>query len=199
MQVLLWLENLISSQRLLVDLEDASNRISTLVNAIKSHVQMDRTNEMQLTNIHQDIDTTLTLLGHKLREKNISVIKNYCDDLRDIPAFVGELNQVWTNIIDNAIFALDKNGEIKIETTCSNKEVVVRIIDNGNGIPKDIITRIFDPFFTTKKVGQGTGIGLDLVSRIIKRHEGEIKVNSEPGRTEFIVCLPFNITETKNQ
>lgn len=160
---------------------------------------MDRTNEMQLTNIHQDIDTTLTLLGHKLREKNISVIKNYCDDLRDIPAFVGELNQVWTNIIDNAIFALDKNGEIKIETTCSNKEVVVRIIDNGNGIPKDIITRIFDPFFTTKKVGQGTGIGLDLVSRIIKRHEGEIKVNSEPGRTEFIVCLPFNITETKNQ
>jgi signal transduction histidine kinase len=189
-QVINWLENLLSSQRLIKDLEEASTRISTLVTAIKSHVHMDRTNELQHTNIHNDIDNTLTLLGYKLREKNITVNKTYCKDLVDIPAHVGELNQVWTNIIDNAIFAIDKNGELTIETSCDKKNVKVKIIDNGSGIPKDIMSRIFDPFFTTKKVGQGTGIGLDLVSRIVKRHNGEIKVQSEPGRTEFAVCIP---------
>jgi len=185
-----WVENLLSSQRMIKDLDEASTRISTLVNAIKSHVQMDRTNELQLTNIHNDIDNTITLLGYKLREKNITVNKTYCQDLVDIPAHVGELNQVWTNIIDNAIYAVDKNGELTIETSCDKKNVKVKIIDNGTGIPKEIMSRIFDPFFTTKKVGQGTGIGLDLVSRIVKRHNGEIKVHSEPGRTEFAVCIP---------
>jgi signal transduction histidine kinase len=191
-QALMWLENLISSQKLLKDLGDASSRISNLVGAIKSHVHMDRTNELQPTNIHKDIDNTLTLLGHKLRDKNISVIKNYCENMREIPVYVGELNQVWTNVIDNAVFALNKSGEIKIETSCNDWDVTVRIIDNGPGIPKEIVSRIFDPFFTTKKVGQGTGIGLDLVNRIVKRHNGEIKVNSVPGRTEFIICIPVS-------
>ena len=172
------------------DLEEASTRISTLVNAIKSHVHMDRTNELQPTNIHKDIDNTLTLLGYKLREKNINVNKTYCNDLVDIPAHVGELNQVWTNLIDNAIYAIDKDGQLTIETSCDKKNVKVKIIDNGTGIPKEIMSRIFDPFFTTKKVGQGTGIGLDIVQRIVKRHNGEIKVQSEPGRTEFAVCIP---------
>ncbi|HEV8285126.1 MAG TPA: ATP-binding protein [Chitinophagaceae bacterium] len=189
-QLIYWLENLLSSQRIIKDLEEASTRISTLVSAIKSHVHMDRTNELQLTNIHNDIDNTITLLGYKLREKNITVHKTYCKDLVDIPAYVGELNQVWTNIIDNAIYAVDKNGELTIETSCDKKNVKVKIIDNGSGIPKEIMSRIFDPFFTTKKVGQGTGIGLDLVSRIVKRHNGEIKVESAPGRTEFAVCIP---------
>jgi signal transduction histidine kinase len=189
-QVLRWLENLLSSQRLIKDLGEASTRISNLVGAIKSHVHMDRTNELQLTNIHKDIDNTLTLLGYKLREKNITINKTYCSGLVDIPAYVGELNQVWTNIIDNAIYAVDKNGELTIETTCNSKNVNVKIIDNGSGIPKEIMSRIFDPFFTTKKVGQGTGIGLDIVNRIIKRHNGEVKVYSEPGRTEFDVCIP---------
>jgi signal transduction histidine kinase len=190
-QVVHWLENLLSSERIIKDLTEASTRISTLVSAIKSHVHMDRTNELQPTNIHSDIDNTLTLLGYKLREKNISVNKTYCKDLVDIPAHVGELNQVWTNIIDNAIYAVDKNGQLTIETSCDSKNVKVKIIDNGSGIPKDIMSRIFDPFFTTKKVGQGTGIGLDIVSRIVKRHNGEIKVLSEPGRTEFAVCIPL--------
>jgi len=189
-QVIYWLENLLSSQRLIKDLEEASTRISTLVSAIKSHVHMDRTNELQPTNIHNDIENTLTLLGYKLREKNIIVNKTYCKDLVDIPAYVGELNQVWTNIIDNAIFAVDKNGELTIETSCDSKNVKVKIIDNGTGIPKEIMSRIFDPFFTTKKVGQGTGIGLDLVNRIVKHHNGEIKVDSTPGRTEFAICIP---------
>lgn len=189
--LLLWIENLLSSQRLLKDLEEASTRISHLVGAIKSHVHMDRTNELQPTDIHNDIDNTLTLLGYKLREKNIVVKKSYCSDLPAVPAYVGELNQVWTNIIDNAIYAVSQEGEITIETTCDAKNVNVRIIDNGAGIPEKILSRIFDPFFTTKKVGEGTGIGLDLVNRIIKRHNGTITVQSKPGRTEFKICVPL--------
>ena len=197
--VLHWLENLLNSQRILKDLEDASCRISNLVTAIKSHVHMDQTNDMQPTKVNKDIENTLTLLGYKLREKNITVKKIYSDDLPDIPAYVGELNQVWTNIIDNAIFALDKNGELTIETSLDNKNLKVSIIDNGTGIPKDILSRIFDPFFTTKKVGQGTGIGLDLVQRIIKHHNGEIKVNSVPGRTEFTICIPLLSGQSANK
>jgi signal transduction histidine kinase len=190
-QIIIWMENLLSSQRIIKDLAEASTRISNLVGAIKSHVHMDRTNEKQPTDIHKDIDNTITLLGHKLRDKNINVQKSFCPDLVEIPVFVGELNQVWTNIIDNAIHALNKGGEIDIETTCDTKNVNVKIIDNGVGIPPEIQSRIFDPFFTTKKVGEGTGIGLDLVKRIITHHNGEIKVHSRPGRTEFLICLPI--------
>ena len=190
-QILLWIENLLSSQQIIKDLEEASTRISNLVGAIKSHVHMDRTNELQPTDIHKDIENTLTLLGYKLREKNIAVKKSFCTDLADIPAYIGELNQVWTNIIDNAIYALKQEGELTIETTCDKNNVYVKIIDNGSGIPAEIQSRIFDPFFTTKKVGEGTGIGLDLVNRIIKHHNGGIKVHSKPGRTEFLISLPI--------
>lgn len=190
--VINWLENLLSSKRILQDLNEASSRISHLVGAIKSHVHMDQTNALQPTDINKDIENTLTLLGHKLREKNISVKKLYCENLAEVPAYVGELNQVWTNLIDNAIYAIDKNGELVIETICKDKSVIVKIIDNGSGIPEDMLSRIFDPFFTTKKVGDGTGIGLDLVNRIIKSHNGGISVNSKPGRTEFIITLPIN-------
>ncbi len=191
-QILLWIENLLSSQRIIKDLAEASTRISNLVGAIKSHVHMDRTNEKQPTDIHNDIENTLTLLGHKIREKNISVKKIFCSDLAEVPVYIGELNQVWTNIIDNAIYALNQGGELTIETTCDTKNVNVKIIDNGKGIPPEIQSRIFDPFFTTKKVGEGTGIGLDLVKRIINRHNGEIKVHSKPGRTEFLICIPIS-------
>ena len=190
-----WVENLLISQRVINDLEEASTRISHLVGAIKSHVHMDRTNDLQPTDIHNDIENTLTLLGYKLREKNISVKKSFCNNLPLVPAYVGELNQVWTNLIDNAIYAIPKNGELTIETACDNRNARIKIIDNGTGIPPEIISRIFDPFFTTKKVGQGTGIGLDLVSRVIKHHNGDIKVNSQAGRTEFSVCIP--VTEIK--
>ena len=197
--VLNWIENKISAQRILKDLDDAACRISNLVGAIKSHVHMDRANSMQPTNLHKDIDNTLTLLGYKLREKNITVRKKYCDDLKDVPAYVGELNQVWTNLIDNAIYAMEKNGELFIETKCNSNEVTVRIIDSGGGIPANIVSLIFDPFFTTKKVGEGTGIGLDIVKRIVSRHNGEIKVNSVPGRTEFIICIPYQQKKENEQ
>jgi len=189
--VLPWLENLLISQKNLTDLDDASNRISSLVGAIKSHVHMDRMGDLQSTNIHVDIENTLTLLGHKLREKNITVKKLFYEKMPLIPAYVSELNQVWTNIIDNAVFALEKNGILTIESCLEDDEVSVNIIDNGPGIPKEIMSRIFDPFFTTKKVGEGTGIGLDLVNRAIKHHRGKIKVTSEPGNTEFSVFLPL--------
>lgn len=188
--LILWLENYISSQRILRDIEGASGRISGLVGAIKSHVNMDRTHELQRTDIHKDIANTLTLLGYKLRDKNISVRKEFAEDAPEVNAFVGELNQVWTNIIDNAIYALPQNGEIIIRTGFDGKNVSVKIIDNGPGIPPEILSRIFDPFFTTKKVGDGTGIGLDLVSRIIKHHKGQIKASSKPGCTEFTVIIP---------
>ena len=189
--LLLWIENLLSSQRVIKDLEEASTRISHLVGAIKSHVHMDQTNDLQPTDIHLDIENTLTLLGYKLREKNITVKKIFCENLPDVPAYIGELNQVWTNIIDNAIYALPKDGELTIETICDSKKVSVKMIDNGTGIPKEILSRIFDPFFTTKKVGEGSGIGLDLVNRVIKHHNGDIKVNSKPGQTEFTICIPL--------
>ncbi|RXK62331.1 GHKL domain-containing protein [Lacibacter luteus] len=191
-RVVPWLENLISSQKMIKDLSDASDRISKLVASIKSHVHMDRTNDLQTTNVHTDIENTLTLLGFKLRGKNIEVVKKFCADMPVVPAYVGELNQVWTNLIDNAIFALEQNGILTIETTCTSKDVTVAIIDNGKGIPKEIASRIFDPFFTTKKVGEGTGIGLDIVNRIIKRHNADIKVESAPGRTVFKVCIPLS-------
>ena len=190
--VIKWLENLLSSKNILQDLSEASSRISHLVGAIKSHVHMDQTNELQPTDLNKDIENTITLLGHKLREKNITVKKLYCENLAEVPAYIGELNQVWTNLIDNAIYALDKNGELSIETKCNNNSVTVKMIDNGSGIPEEMLSRIFDPFFTTKKVGEGTGIGLDLVNRIVKHHNGKISVNSKPGRTEFIINLPIS-------
>ena len=188
--ILHWLENLLSSELLINDLEDASGRITELVSAIKSHVHMDRSGTLHVTDIHKDIEDTLILLGYKIRDKNIKVIKKFCDDMPGIEAYSGELNQVWTNLIDNAIYAVSENGEIEIETICDSKTVTVCVVDNGSGIPKDIVSRIFDPFFTTKKVGEGTGIGLDLVKSVIDRHNGEVKVNSVKGRTEFIVSFP---------
>jgi signal transduction histidine kinase len=190
--ILDWLENLLSSELIIKDLDNASDRITLLVGAIKSHVRMDRSDDIHTTNIHEDLENTLILLGYKIRDKNIQVKKNFCDDMTEVEAYIGELNQVWTNIIDNAIYAVAQNGEITIETQCDKDNITVNITDNGIGIPKEILSRIFDPFFTTKKVGEGTGIGLDIVKNVINRHKGDIKVNSIPGKTEFIISIPVS-------
>ena len=153
---------------------------------------MDRTNDWLPTNIHTGIENTIVLLGHKIREKNITVKKLFCESLPAIDGFVGELNQVWSNLADNAIYAMDQNGELVIETTHNDDSVTVRFIDNGRGIPPEISTHIFDPYFTTKHAGDGSGIGLDIVNRIIKNHNGNIAVSSEPGRTEFKITLPIS-------
>jgi signal transduction histidine kinase len=190
--ILDWLENLLSSELIIKDLENASDRITMLVGAIKSHVRMDRSGDIHSTNIHEDLENTLILLGYKIRDKHIQLKKNFCDDMTEVEAYIGELNQVWTNIIDNAIYAVSENGEIIIETKCDKKDITVKITDNGTGIPKEILSRVFDPFFTTKKVGEGTGIGLDIVKNVINRHNGEVKVNSIPGKTEFIIKIPVS-------
>ncbi len=189
-RVVPWVENLVRTNKIIRDVGDAATRISNLVGSVKSHVNMDRTMELQPTNLHNDLENTLTLLGFKLREKNIEVIKKFSPEVQEIPAYVGELNQVWTNLIDNAIYALPKNGTLTIDTAKEQNNVMVQIMDNGNGIPTEILSRVFDPFFTTKKVGEGTGIGLDIVNRVVKGHGGTIKVDSRPGQTVFSVCLP---------
>lgn len=197
--VMRWLENLLASGLILNDLEEASGRISTLVGAIKSHVHMDRTNDWLPTNIHTGIENTLTLLGHKIREKNIQVKKIFSESLPDIDGFVGELNQVWSNLVDNAIYAMDKKGEFIIETSNNDDFVTVRFTDNGPGIPPEIRSHIFEPYFTTKHAGDGAGIGLDIVNRIIRNHHGKIEVISEPGHTEFKVTLPISQSKVEAQ
>lgn len=190
-----WLENLVVSQTVIKELDEASSRISVLVGAIRSHVHMDRSNEKQPSDLHTGIENTLTLLGHKLRAKNITVKKNFSTDLPQVPVYVGEMNQVWTNLIDNAIQAMENKGILTIETSSENNFAKIKVIDNGHGILKEIQSKVFDPFFTTKKMGEGTGIGLDLVKRIIAHHNGEIKLSSEPGKTEFTICLPLHQPE----
>ena len=194
-----WLENLLSSELIIKDLDNASDRITLLVGAIKSHVRMDRSGDLHSTNIHEDLENTLILLGYKIRDKNIQLKKNFCDDMTEVDAYIGELNQVWTNLIDNAIYAVPQHGEITIETKCDKNNITVNVTDNGTGIPKEILSRIFDPFFTTKKVGEGTGIGLDIVKNVINRHNGEVKVNSIPGKTEFIVRIPVSQNSFKKE
>jgi len=134
------------------------------------------------------------MLAHKIKKGNVKVEEDYDTSLPPVKAFVGELNQVWTNLIDNALDAMEVNnkGRLKIKTKQDRQFVEVSIIDDGPGVPDEIKSRIFDPFFTTKEIGKGTGLGLDVVSRIVQQHGGTIKVNSVPGSTEFLVCFPID-------
>ena len=133
---------------------------------------MDRSPEHKPTDVRQGLDNTLTILGHKLKEKNVRLARDYQGDLPTIPANAGELNQVWTNLIDNAIDAMGDGGQLRIEVRSDDSGVDVKVIDDGPGIPDDVRPRIFEPFFTTKGVGEGTGLGLDIAMRIVKTHRG---------------------------
>jgi signal transduction histidine kinase len=140
------------------------------------------------------LDDTLLMLTAKAKKKSATVTLDIDGDLPPIQGFGGELNQVWANLVDNALDAVPAGGHVTVTATHKNDSIVVRIIDNGSGVPKEIQDRIFDPFFTTKAVGEGTGLGLGIVRRILQRHSGQIEVTSQPGRTEFVVTLPINIT-----
>jgi signal transduction histidine kinase len=190
-QVLLWAENVVMSERLAMEIQKASNRISQLVNSIKSYAHMDSAYDMEPTDVHAGLETTIVLLNHKLKSKNIKVGKEYLKDMPSVQAFPGELNQVWMNIVDNAVDAMDEGGTLTITTSKERNMIKVCIADTGTGISPDIRDKIFDPFFTTKTVGKGIGLGLDMVKRIITKHKGEIKVESVPGHTEFAICLPI--------
>jgi signal transduction histidine kinase len=178
---------------------NASEHISKLVTAVKSFSHMDRGSSKQYINIIPGITNTLTLLNHKIKKKNIHVVFNSEVKIPKINALEGELNQVWSNLIDNAIDAMDNNGELKINLSNDNRYLCVEIQDSGKGIPSELKNKIFDPFFTTKQIGEGTGLGLDVVNRIIKGHDGFIDVKSEPGKTIFLVKLPINSINKKQE
>ncbi len=190
--VLCWVEGHTAIFNLVREVASATERISGLVSSVKSYSHMDRALNKQPTQVHEGLETTLTMLGHKLRKKNVRVEKKYADGVPDVFGLPGELNQVWTNLIDNAIDALPgEGGVLRVETAHARTAVLVTITDNGIGIPEELQSRIFEPFFTTKSVGEGTGLGLDIVHRIVTRqHQGYIDVDSRPGCTRFTVSLP---------
>ena len=187
--VLTWLCEAITVITLLNEIEQSTGRISTLVQAIKSYTYMDR-GVMQEVDIHRDLDNTLLVLKHRL--KNVEVERRYEAELPHLMARGGELNQVWTNLIDNAVDALKGEGKITLITRGENEFVMVEVMDNGPGIPPEVKARIFEPFFTTKEVGAGSGLGLDISYRIIQQHNGTMEVQSQPGQTRFIVRLPIH-------
>ncbi len=191
--VFTWINSNLITEKIVEDIQEASGRIASLVSAVKSFTHMDQGHGKQYADIHVGIRSTLTMLQHKIRHGNVQVIENFDAALPPVNALIGELNQVWTNLIDNALDAMEANGTgvLTITTGRDNRCVKVTISDNGPGIPEDVKRRIFDPFFTTKQIGKGTGLGLDVVMRIIRQHKGAIKVESKPGRTDFIAEFPF--------
>jgi signal transduction histidine kinase len=172
------------------EIETASSRMYNLVAAVKGFSYMDHAPTPEPVDIRRGIADTLTVLGAKTRSKSVQVSMDIPDDLPHAHAVGAELNQVWMNLIDNALDAVAVGGRVAVTAGTELESVVVRITDDGPGIPKEIQQRIFEPFFTTKGVGKGTGLGLDVVRRLLQRHEGGVSVESEPGRTEFQVRLP---------
>jgi len=175
---------------LLAELEEATTRISDLVGAVRSYSHLDRAPRTML-DVRVGIEDTLSLLGHALREKRIEIVRDFDDDLPPIEASGPELNQVWTNLIDNAVAAMAPGGRLRLATRRIGDRLCVEVADDGAGIPPEAQPRIFDAFFTTKPVGQGTGLGLDIARRLVLRHHGEIRLRSEPGDTRFQVMLPL--------
>jgi signal transduction histidine kinase len=185
-----WVAATLQSANLQDQLDDALGRIARLVGAVKEYSYMDRAPEQDV-NVHEGLEKTLVILGHKVRA-GIDVRRDFDEHLPPIQANGAELNQVWTNLIDNAIDAMQGHGQLLIRTRREDSRVVVEIGDQGPGIPSELASRIFDPFFTTKEPGKGTGLGLDIVRRIVvDGHHGEIAVESIPGDTRFIVRLPL--------
>jgi signal transduction histidine kinase len=185
-----WLAYTVETETLMSEIEDATTRVSTLVGAAKQYSQIDRA-PFQVIDVHELLDSTLVMLNSKFGE--IEVVKDYDRSLPPIPAYAAELNQVWTNLIDNAVGAMDGRGTLTVRTSRTDKCAVVEIGDTGTGIPPEIKNRIFEPFFTTKAVGQGTGLGLDISWRIVvKKHHGDITVESVPGDTRIRVWLPLD-------
>ncbi|MBE9169437.1 GHKL domain-containing protein, partial [Pleurocapsales cyanobacterium LEGE 06147] len=168
-----------------------AERISELVRSMKSYSYLDR-GVRQKVDVHQGLEDTLRLFAHKLKQ-GIQVRRNYDQKLPQILAYGSELNQVWTNLIDNAIDAMNGEGKLEITTQHKNSSIRVDITDSGSGIDPEVRSRIFEPFFTTKPVGKGSGLGLETARRIVEnRHQGTILLESKPGKTCFTVCLPIS-------
>jgi signal transduction histidine kinase len=195
-EALSWLEALVSSQQLVGTIEESIGRVTDLVHAVKSYAY-EGNGQKQTIDINNSIHATLVILAHKLREKEIEMDKNFAADLPALHCECSGLNQIWTNLLDNAIDAVPQHGHIGIrtwaETSTTDKvptHLCISVSDNGSGIPLESQPQIFDPFYTTKPVGVGTGIGLGIVQRIVDQYGGTIRFSSEPGNTEFVVRLP---------
>jgi signal transduction histidine kinase/predicted CoA-binding protein len=190
-----WLCTLFTILSLLEEIHQGTSRIGEIVLSLKSYVYLDQA-PVQMIDIHEGLDNTLVMLRSKLKTK-IALERHYAENIPKIHAFGSELNQVWTNIIDNAVDAMDGHGSITLTTRQEGDWIVVNIEDSGPGIPKDVQQKLFSPFFTTKPVGKGTGLGLNISFNIIQKHKGEIKVFSRPGKTTFSVRLPINFEEVE--
>jgi signal transduction histidine kinase len=190
-----WVAATLTAGRLAAELEESTERMSALVGAVKSYAYMDRGGLVE-ADLHEGLETTITVLGYKLKHTSIKVVRDYERSLPPLMVRGSELNQVWTNLLDNAIDALGEGGTITIATHADGDCAVVEIVDDGPGIPEEDAGRIFDPFFTTKEVGQGTGLGLATARRIVvDRHDGSLTLDAQPGRTVFRVRLPFAQSE----
>jgi signal transduction histidine kinase len=172
------------------DIERAASRVHELVSAVKGFTYMDRAASPEPVDIAKGLTDTLAVMAAKARTKSASLTVDVPADLPRVCGFGGELNQVWANLVDNALDAVSDGGQVIVTARAAGARVVVRVTDDGPGIPAEVKSRIFDPFFTTKPVGKGTGLGLDIVRRLVDRNDGSIEVESEPGRTEFRVALP---------
>jgi signal transduction histidine kinase len=168
------------------------------VGAAKQYSQIDRA-PFRVMDVHELLDSTLIMLSGKIGD-GITVVKDYDRGLPQIPVYAAELNQVWTNLIDNAVFAMGGTGTLTVRTALDGDRVLVEIGDTGPGVPADIRDRIFEPFFTTKEVGEGTGLGLDISWRIVvNKHHGDLRVESEPGDTRFQVHLPLTAPDAERE
>jgi signal transduction histidine kinase len=185
-----WVASSLTTGMLLAEVKESTGRISGLVSAIKSYSQMDRAS-VQRTDVREGLESTLAIMGHKL-SSGVTVVRDYEADLPEIEAMPGELNQVWTNLIDNAIDAMDRSGTLRVAARAVEDCVEVEISDSGPGMSGDVQAHAFDPFYTTKDVGKGTGLGLDISRRIVvERHGGDIAIESRPGETVLRVRLPI--------
>jgi len=188
-----WVASTLAATTLLGEVKESTRRITELVAAVRSYSQMDR-GSIQTIDVTEGLESTLVMLGHKLRD-GIEVNRSYGADVPRIDAFAGELNQVWTNLIDNAVDAMNGAGTLQITTRTDGDRIVVEFTDTGPGMPPEVVARAFEPFYTTKDVGKGTGLGLDIAQRIITEHHGgTITINSHPGRTTVQVRLPHQPT-----
>ncbi|NMH97048.1 ATP-binding protein [Pseudonocardia acidicola] len=189
-----WLNYTVETELLMNEIEDSTTRISTLVGAAKQYSQMDR-GPYQTVDLHDLLDSTLVMLARKIGD-GVTVVKDYDRSLPPVPVYAAELNQVWTNLIDNAVAAMDGVGTLTVRTRREEDRALVEIGDTGPGVDPEIRDRIFEPFFTTKPVGDGTGLGLDISWRIVvNRHHGDLRLESEPGDTRFQVRLPLHPRE----
>jgi signal transduction histidine kinase len=187
--VLRWAATGCSAYHLTSEIQEAATRISTLVMAIKGFTHMDQASVAEPVDVGRGLQNTIAVLRSKARARSATVTVNVEPGLPSARGFVGELNQIWSNLIDNALDAISDGGRVDVRANVEGRQVVVRVTDNGPGIPDEVRGRIFDPFFTTKPVGLGTGLGLDIVRRLVTHNDGEIAVASRPGQTEFRVAL----------